>query len=87
MAPPTQCIYEVSNRYLRTCRKKKENFENSKTRKNNRQNSKNKIFENKNGTLLEWYVVGHLYTTFQGFFLIYVAMIANNVFHLLLAVK
>ena len=55
-------------------------------RKNNRQNSKNNNFTN-NGTYVEKYTAGHLCTKFEEFLLIYEAMIAKNVFDLLLAVN
>ena len=55
-------------------------------RKNNRQNSKNKIFE-KNGTYVEKYTAGHLRTKFEEFTLIYKATIAKIEFDLLLAVN
>ena len=45
-------IYQVWNWYLKTCGKSKEKPEKSKTRKNNRPNSENKIFA-KNGTYVE----------------------------------
>ena len=67
-------------------KKSPENFEKSKTRKNNRQNSQNKIFT-ENGTYVEKYTAGHLCTKFEEFILIYEAMIAKNVFDLLLAVN
>ena len=63
-----------------------ENFAKSKTRKNNRQNSENKIFE-KNGTYVEKYRAGHLRTKFEEFTLIYKATIAKIEFDLLLAVN
>ena len=63
-----------------------ENFEKSKTHKNNRQNSENDIFT-KNGTYVEKYTAGHLCTKFEEFILIYEAMIAKNRFDLLLAVN
>ena len=66
--------------------KNPENFAKSKTRKNNRQNSENKIFE-KNGTYVEKYTVGHLHTKFEEFTLIYKATIAKIEFDLLLAVN
>ena len=62
------------------------NFEKSKTRKNNRQNSENNIFT-KNGTYVEKYTAGHLCTKFEEFILISEAMIAKNEFDLLLAVN
>ena len=52
----------------------------------NRPNSKNKIFEII-GFYVHKYTVGHLCTKFEGFILIYEAMIAKNEFDLLLAVK
>ena len=67
-------------------KKNPENFAKSKTRKNNRQNSKNKIFE-KNGTYVEKYTAGHLRTKFEEFTLIYKATIAKIEFDLLLAVN
>ena len=63
-----------------------ENFAKSKTRKNNHQNSENKIFE-KNGTYVEKYTAGHLRTKFEEFTLIYKATIAKIEFDLLLAVN
>ena len=63
-----------------------ENFEKSKTRKNNGQKSENDIFT-KNGTYVEKYTAGHLCTKFEVFILIYEAMIAKNGFDLLLAVN
>ena len=65
-------------------KKSPENFEKSKTRKNNRQNSENDIFT-KNGTYVEKYTAGHLCTKFEEFILISEAMIAKNEFDLLLA--
>ena len=65
-----------------------ENFEKSKTRKNNRQNSENQNFEKKKKkkrTYVKKYTVGHLYTKSEEFILIYGAMIAKNEFDLLLA--
>ena len=67
-------------------KKSPENFEKSKMRKNNRQNSKNDIFT-KNGTFVEQYTAGHLCTKFEEFILISEAMIAKNRFDLLLAVN
>ena len=67
-------------------KKTPENFAKSKTRKNNRQNSENKIFE-KNGTYVEKYTAGHLRTKFEEFTLIYKATIAKIEFDLLLAVN
>ena len=67
-------------------KKSPENFEKSKTRKNNRPNSENNIFT-KNETYVEKYTAGHLCTKFEEFILIYEAMIAKNVFGLLLAVN
>ena len=67
-------------------KKSLENFEKSKTQKNNRQNSENNIFT-KNGTYVERYTAGHLCTKFEEFILIYEAMIAKNGFDLLLAVN
>ena len=45
------------------------------------------IFFTKNGTYVEKYTAGHLCTKFEEFILIYEAMIAKNVFDLLLAVN
>ena len=56
-------------------------------RKNNRQNSENRIFEKKNGTYVEKYTEGYLCTKFERFILIYQFMIAKNEFDLLLAVN
>ena len=67
-------------------KKSPENFEKSKTHKNNLQISENKIFT-KNGTYVEKYTAGHLCTKFEEFILIYEAMIAKNRFDLLLAVN
>ena len=67
-------------------KKNPENFEKSKTHKNNRQISENKFFT-KNGTYVEKYTAGHLCTKFEEFILIYEAMIAKNRFDLLLAVN
>ena len=67
-------------------KKSPEKFEKSKTHKNNRQNSQNNIFT-KNGTYVEKYTAGHLFTKFEEFILIYEAMIAKNRFDLLLAVN
>ena len=53
---------------------------------NNRQNSEDNIFT-KNGTYVDVYTAGHLYTKFEEFILIYEAMIAKNRFDLLLAVN
>ena len=63
-----------------------QDFEKSKTHKNNRQNSENNIFT-KDGTYVERYTAGHLCTKFEEFILIYEAMIAKNGFDLLLAVN
>ena len=41
----------------------------------------------KKGTYVKKYTVGHLYAKFEGFVLIYEAMIAKNGFDLLFAVK
>ena len=54
--------------------------------KHNRQNSENNILTT-NGTYVEKYTAGHLCTKFEEFLLIYEAMIAKNVFDLLLAVN
>ena len=62
-------------------KKGRENFEKSKTRKNNRQTF------TKNGTYVEKYTAGHLCTKFEEFILICEAMIAKNGFDLLLAVN
>ena len=67
-------------------KKSPENFEKSKTHKNNRQNSENNIFT-KNGTYVEKFTADHLCTKFEEFILIYEAMIAKNRFDLLLAVN
>ena len=67
-------------------KKSPENFAKSKTRKNNRQNSKNTIFA-KNGTYVEKYTAGHLRTKFDEFTLICKAMIAKIEFDLHLAVN
>ena len=67
-------------------KKSLENFEKSKTRKNNRQHSENIIFT-KNGTYVEKYTAGHLCTKLEEFILIYEAMIAKYGFELLLAVN
>ena len=67
-------------------KKSPENFEKSKTHKNNRQNSENDIFT-KNGNYVKRYTAGHLCTKFEEFILIYEAMIAKNGFDLLLAVN
>ena len=66
--------------------KSPENFKKSKTHKNIRQNSENNIFT-KNGTYVEKYTAGHLYTKFEEFILIYEAMIAKYRFDLFLAVN
>ena len=67
-------------------KKSPENFAKSKTRKNNRQNSKNNIFT-KNGTYVEKYTAGDLCTKFEECILIYEAIIAKNWFDLLLSVN
>ena len=67
-------------------KKSPENFANSKMRKNNRQNSENRIFP-KNGTYVEKLTAGHLCTKFEEFTLIYKATIAKFEFDLLLAVN
>ena len=54
--------------------KSPENFEKSKTRKNNRQNN---IFFSKNGTYVEKYTTGYMCIKFKEFVLIYEAMIAK----------
>ena len=61
--------------------KSPENFAQSKTRKNNRQNSENMNFA-KNGTYVEKYTAGHLRTKFEEFILIYMATIAKIEFDL-----
>ena len=56
----TRCICQVSSQYLKTCRKKPGKlFKKSKTHKNNRQNSENKVFA-KNGIYVETYFKGLL---------------------------
>ena len=55
MAPHTRCIYQVWNWCFKTCRKKPENFEKSKTHKSNRQNSENTIIEKKPRTCVDIY--------------------------------
>ena len=78
VALPTRCIHQVSNRYLKTCRKNsRETSKNSKRAKNNRQNSENKIFT-ENGTYVRKYTAGHLCTKFEGFILIYEAIIKQG---------
>ena len=67
-------------------KKSPENFEKSKTHKNNRQNSENNIFT-KNGTYVEKYTAGHLCAKFEEFILVYEAMVVKNGFDLLLAVN
>ena len=67
-------------------KKSPENFAKSKTRKNNRQNSKNMIFA-KNGTYVEKYTAGHLRTKFEEFTLIYKAMIGKIEFDLIFTVN
>ena len=74
--------YDISKHVEKT----PENFAKSKTRKNNPQNSKNKIFE-KNGSYVEKYTAGHLRTKFEEFTLIYKATMAKIEFDLLLAVN
>ena len=59
-----------------------------KAHKNYRQNWKNKVFsKKKKGILVEQYAAGHLCTKFEGFILIYEAMIVKYEFDLLLSVK
>ena len=67
-------------------KKSPENFEKSKTHKNNRQNSETNFFT-KSGIYVEKYTAGHLCTKFEEFIFIYEAMIAKNRFDLLLAVN
>ena len=67
-------------------RKSPENFEKSKTHKNNRWNSENNIFT-KHGTYVEMYTAGLLCTKFEEYILIYEAMIAKNGFDIFLAVN
>ena len=67
-------------------KKSPENFAKSKTRKDNRQNSENRIFS-KNGTYVEKYTAGHLHTKFAEFTLIYKATIAKIGFDLFLVVN
>ena len=63
--------------------KSPENFEKSKTRKNNRQNSENTIFAKKKPeSYVENYTAGHLCTKFEEFILIYKATIAKIEFDL-----
>ena len=75
---PTRCIYQVWNRYIKTCRKKLGKLrKNPKHNKYNRQNS-NYIFFAKIGTYVEQYRAGHLCTKFERFILICEAMIAKK---------
>ena len=60
--------------------------EKSKTRKNNRQNSENKIFA-KYGSYVEKYTADHICNKFKGFILLYEVMVAKNDFNLLLVIK
>ena len=54
--------------------------------RSNCQNSENKILQKK-GMYVKKYAAGHLCTKFEGFILIYEAMIAKKYFDLPLAVK
>ena len=81
MTRPTKCIYQVWNWHLKIRRKKAEK---SKTRKTNRQNYENTIYA-RLGTLVEKDAAGHLCTKCEEFILIDEAMIAKNMFGLLLA--
>ena len=67
-------------------KKRSENWKKSKTRKNNRQNSENRIFQI-NGIYVEQYTEGYLHTKFERFILINESMFAKNEFDLLLAVN
>ena len=67
---------------LKHVEKSPENFEKSKKRKNDRQNTENKIFATI-GTYVKRCAAGHLCTKFEEFILIDEAMIAKNQFDLL----
>ena len=63
-------IYQVSNRYVKTCRKSPKKLKNSRTHRNNGQNSEYRTFA-KNGTYVKQYTVGYRCTKFEGYILIY----------------
>ena len=87
------CILDVYSKFQINIskhfeKKKPGKLKKSKTRKNNGQNSENKIFEKiKNGTYVEKYTEGYLRTKFDRFISIYESMIAKNEFDQLLAVN
>ena len=78
VTPPTKCIYQVSNWYIKYVEKSPENFGRSKSRKHNRQNT----FLAINGIYVEKYTVGHLCSKFEEFISIYEARIAKHKFDL-----
>ena len=81
MAPPTVCIYQVSNSYFKTCRKSPENLKIPERTKimakipNMRRNVCRKVYS------------GYQCTIFEEYILIDEAMIAKNGFDILLAVN
>ena len=75
------CLLDVYTKFridiLKHVEKSPKNFEKSKTHKNNCLNSENRIWGNKNGTYAEKYTEGHQCTKFEGFILIYEAIVAK----------
>ena len=71
---------------LKHFEKSLENWKKCKTRKNNRENSENKIFL-KSGNCFDKYTEGYLHTKFERVILFNEFMIAKNEFDLLLAVN
>ena len=81
-------IPSFKSMYQKHVEKSLEKFEKSETRKNYHQNSEQKkMKQQKHRTYVGMYIVGHLRTKFEGFILIYEAMIAKKMFNLLLAEK
>ena len=78
VAPPTACIYQVSNWYLKTCRKKARKTSKNPKRTKIMAKIPKMIFLQKNGTYVKKYTAGHLCTQFEEFIFIYEAMIAKK---------
>ena len=87
MALPTKCIYQISNRYLKICKKNPGKvFENPKRAKTITKTPIDKIFA-KNRTYVDKYTEGYVCTKFEGLILIYEVIILKNEFDTLLALN
>ena len=84
VTPPSKCIYKASCRYFKTYRKIAWKTSKSQKRPKLIASITEIIFAKKRNLCRE---AGHLWTKFEGFILIYEAMIAKNEFDILLAVN